>query len=54
MDWSGSMEILHIPAQDVLALVPSQQLEVFVFPDSEHQGSEDELSVVRELMLNVQ
>jgi hypothetical protein len=27
----------------------TKQLEDFVFPDSKHQGSEDELSVVREL-----
>jgi hypothetical protein len=28
---------------------PSRQLKVFVFPGGKHQGSEDELSVVREL-----
>jgi hypothetical protein len=49
MDRSGSIEMFHIPAQDVLAQVLSQQLKVSIFPGGKHQRSEDELSVVREL-----
>jgi hypothetical protein len=43
------MEVVHTPMQDVLVLAPSQQLKASVIPGSEHQGSEDELSVVRKI-----
>jgi hypothetical protein len=49
MDQPGSMELVHKPVQDVLALVPESVTRDFRLPGGEHQRSEGKLSVVREL-----
>jgi hypothetical protein len=49
MDWSEGMELVHKPVWDVLVLGPELITQGFCHPGGEHQGSEDELRVVREL-----
>jgi hypothetical protein len=43
------MDLIHKSAQDVLGLGPELTTRGFRHPGGEHQGSEDELSVIREL-----
>jgi hypothetical protein len=48
MDRPGSMDLFHTPAQDVLEMNLELATWGFRLPGG-HQGSKDELSVVREL-----